>query len=106
MKDRLPTVGQKSSVKWKNLDYKIDNNEEDTWVVCGPSGSYADACRYMGWCDSTKVLVVSFRKWTRWYNEARFTKSFVRPPDPVFIGDNYKAANEVADELNKAVTLS
>jgi hypothetical protein len=59
--DKLPTVGQKSSVKWKNLDYTIvDNSKEDTWVVCGPSGAYADACQYMGWCQSTQVLVVSF----------------------------------------------
>ena len=105
--DKLPTVGQKSSVKWKNLDYTIvDNSKEDTWVVCGPSGAYADACKYMGWCQSTQVLVVSFLKWTKWYNEARFTKSFVKPPEPVFIGDNYAAANQVADELNKPVALS
>ncbi len=105
--DRLPTVGQKSSVKWKNLDYTIeDNSKKDTWVTCGPSGAYADACQYMGWCTNTQVLVVSFLKWNKWYNEARFTDSFVKPPEPVFVGNNYKVANEVAEELNKEAALS
>lgn len=73
---------------------------EDSWVVVGSGGHYAEACVRFGLAKSGQHLVVKFSQWNKWYNEQRFARGWITPPPPAYCADNYQAANEVRDELN------
>ena len=61
-------------------------NETISYVICNSHGNYADYCARAG------------------YSEQRFTNTFIKPPPPVFIGDNYEAVFKVMTTLNNQLT--
>lgn len=72
----------------------------ESWITCGSEGNYAIACVRAGYSKPHQFLVVGYFAWLDWYNEARWSNKVVKPPLPVFVGDNYEAVIKVADELN------
>ena len=79
-------------------------NETISYVICNSHGNYADYCARAGYGGADKFYVVEFLAWSKWYNEQRFTNTFIKPPPPVFIGDNYEAVFKVMTTLNNQLT--
>ena len=76
--------------------------ETDSWVTVGPSGYYTEACVWFDFAKDGQVLVVKFSDWNKWYNEQRYSRNKIVPPQPAFCGDSYEIANKVRDELNES----
>jgi hypothetical protein len=74
----------------------------NTYITINTGSLYHDACLRAGLTTSDKHLVIGFEEWLKWYNEQRFSDSFITPPTPVFKGDTYEIAKQVADELNES----
>lgn len=70
------------------------------YVVTSPSGHYQEACVSKGFCNPTQHVVVSFQRWSEWYNRQRFSRITIPVPPPAFVGNTYEIAKQAADELN------
>lgn len=75
----------------------------NSFVTVAPSSHYHDACVLARFCKSSDYLVVGFNQWVKWYNEARYTSQFIKPPAPAFIGDSYEIALDVRNALNEGI---
>jgi hypothetical protein len=73
---------------------------EDSWVVVGSGGHYADACVRFGLAKPGQHLVVKFSQWNKWYNEQRWARVWIKPPTPAFCGETWEVANQIRDDLN------
>ena len=74
-----------------------------TFITVGPETYYQEACVRKGLCQPTQFLVADFDKWLKWYNAAD-THNPDFPP-PVFVGDSLQIVQNVADELNAAISV-